>query len=105
VLYHKVSATGRGVIRSFLVARNTIWTLFKNLPIGLWQRHRDEIMAAQWHRFASALRAWRGVEARATLRGQLSGLITLSRVWAKRKRIQRARRVDDSYIESILTPS
>lgn len=105
VLYHKVSATGKGIIRSFRVARNTIWTLVKNLPVGLWQRHRGAIVEAQWQRFASALRAWRGVEARATLRGQLAGLATMPRVWAKRRRIQSTRRVDDTYLESILTPA
>jgi GT2 family glycosyltransferase len=105
VLYHKVSATGRGTIRSFRVARNTIWTLVKNLPVGLWQRYRGEILRAQWQRFASALRTWRGVEARATLRGQLSGLATMPRVWPKRKQIQRTRRTDDAYLESLLTPA
>ena len=34
VLYHKVSATGKGTLRSFYVARNTIWMLAKNLPRG-----------------------------------------------------------------------
>jgi GT2 family glycosyltransferase len=105
VLYHKVSATGKGIIRSFRVARNTIWTLVKNLPAGLWQEHKGEIVAAQRQRFAGALHAWRGVEARATLRGQLSGLATSSRAWAKRKRIQSARRVDIPYLESLLTPA
>ncbi len=105
VLYHRVSATGRGVTRSFGVARNTIWMLAKNLPAALWQRHRGEIFAAQWARFVDALRAWRGVEARATVRGQIVGLITLPRVWAKRSKIQSTKRVSDAYLESILTPA
>lgn len=105
VLYHKVSATGRGVIRSYLVARNTIWTLIKNLPAGLWARHRHEILAAQWQRHVSALRAWRGVEARATLRGQWAGVTSLPRVWPKRRLVQATRRVDEAYLDSILTPA
>jgi GT2 family glycosyltransferase len=105
VLYHKVSATGKGVLRSYLVARNTIWTLVKNLPAGLWKTHKGEILAAQRQRFVRALCAWRGKEARATVHGQLAGLVTTPRVWAKRKRIQSARRVDDKYIQSILTPA
>jgi GT2 family glycosyltransferase len=105
VLYHKVSATGKGVIRSYRVARNTIWTLAKNLPPGLWRRHRRAIVDGQWARFTDALRAWRGEAARATLRGQLAGLVTLPRVWTKRAQVQAMRRVDDSYLESLLSPA
>jgi GT2 family glycosyltransferase len=105
VLYHKVSATGKGVIRSFRVARNTIWTLVKNLPSELWRKHRGEILSAQWQRLTSALRAWRGIEARATIRGQWAGLLSIPRVWSKRRQVQRMRRVDEAYLESILTPA
>jgi GT2 family glycosyltransferase len=105
VLYHKVSATGKGVIRSYRVARNTIWTLAKNLPPELWQCHRREIVAAQCARSADALRAWRGEAARATLRGQFAGLLSLPRVWRKRAGIQAMRRVDHSYLESLLRPA
>jgi len=104
VLYHKVSATGRGFIRSYRVARNTIWTLVKNLPAGLWARHRREILAAQWQRHSSALRAWRGLEARATLRGQMACVSSIPHIWPKRRQVQAMRRVDEAYLESILTP-
>lgn len=104
VLYHKVSATGSGPLRSFLVARNTIWTLVKNLPAELWRRYRRPIIAAQWRRFADAVRSWRGVEARATLRGQVVGLLTWPRVWSKRRNVQALRRVSVEDIESVLTP-
>jgi GT2 family glycosyltransferase len=102
VLYHKVSATGKGTLRSFYVARNTIWMLAKNLPAGIWRRHRQEIVAAQWQRFVAALKAWRGKEARATIRGQLAGLIGLPQAFRKRSAIQAQRRTDDSYLESLL---
>ena len=102
VLYHKVSATGSGPIRSFYVARNTIWVLAKNLPAGLWQRHRAEIIRAQWQRFASAARSWRGAAARSTVRGQLAGLAGLVRPLRKRRVIQAKRRADDAYIDSLL---
>jgi GT2 family glycosyltransferase len=102
VLYHKVSATGKGTLRSFYVARNTIWMLAKNLPRDLWRRHRREIVAAQWQRFADALRAWRGVEARATMRGQLAGILGLPKALRKRPAIHAQRRVDDHYLESLL---
>jgi GT2 family glycosyltransferase len=102
VLYHKVSATGKGALRSFYVARNTIWMLAKNLPQEIWRRHRKAILSAQWKRLADAVRAWRGVEARATLRGQLAGLLGLPRALRKRPEIQAGRRVDSAYLESLL---
>jgi GT2 family glycosyltransferase len=104
VLYHKVSATGRGTLRSFFVARNTIWMLIKNLPAALWHHHRQEIVAAQKQRFTDACRAWRGAEARATLRGQMASVIGLHRVLRKRADIQARRRADDVYLESLLVP-
>jgi GT2 family glycosyltransferase len=103
-LYHKVSATGKGTIRSFYVARNTIWTLVKNLPLELWRRHRGEIVSAQWQRLIDALRAWRGSAARATVRGQLAGLAGMPTMLRKRRAIQAARRADLSYIEALLEP-
>jgi GT2 family glycosyltransferase len=103
-LYHKVSATGQGTIRSFYVARNTIWALIKNLPLELWQKHRGEIVAAQWQRLTDAARAWRGLAARATIRGQLASLTGLPAMLRKRHVIQAARRVDRAYIETLLTP-
>lgn len=102
VLYHKVSATGKGRLRSFYVARNTIWMLAKNLPPELWRRHRSEILAAQWRRFFDALCAWRGAEARATMCGQVAGLLGLPQALRKRSAIQAQRRVDDRYLESLL---
>jgi GT2 family glycosyltransferase len=102
VLYHKVSATGKGTLRSFYVARNTIWMLVKNLPSSIWRRHRQEIVAAQWQRFFDALQAWQGAEARATIRGQLAGLLGLPKTLRKRAAIQAQRRADDSYLESLL---
>lgn len=103
VLYHRVSATGGGPISSFYVARNTIWLLVKNLPAGLWHRYRGEIIRAQCQRFTSAVRAWRGAAARATIRGQLAGLAGITGPLRSRRAIQAKRRVDDAYIDSILT--
>lgn len=94
VLYHKVSATGGGPIASFYVARNTIWTLVKNWPAELWKRHRARIVAAQWRRFADAARSWRGAAARATMCGQIAGLLGAGRMWRKRKVIQSRRHIN-----------
>jgi len=105
VLYHRVSATGGGPIASFHVARNTIWVLAKNVPSTVWRRHRREMLSAQWERFVEAARAWRGTAARATMRGQLAAVVGLPRFLGKRRQIQATRRVDDGYLESLLTPS
>ncbi len=102
VLYHKVSATGKGTVRSYYVARNTIWTLVKNLPVELWRRHRDEIVAAQGERLRDALLAWRGAAARATICGQLASLVGLRDILRKRAAIQAQRRVATAYLESLL---
>jgi GT2 family glycosyltransferase len=102
VLYHKVSATGGGTTASFLVARNTIWVLAKNLPLGVWQKYRAGILAAQLARFIDAIRSWRGAAARATIRGQAAGLLGLPKMLRKRRSIQRRRRVSDAYIDSLL---
>ena len=102
MLHHKVRATGKGTVRSYYVARNTIWTLVKNLPVELWRQHRNEIVAAQWKRLRDALVAWRGEAARATIRGQLASLTGLQDILHKRAAIQARRRVDAAYIESLL---
>jgi GT2 family glycosyltransferase len=101
VLYHKVSATGGGATASFYVARNTIWVLAKNLPSQMWKKYRAGIVAAQWSRFLDAARAWRGAAARATMRGQLAGVVGLPKMLRKRRLIQTQRRVSDAYIESL----
>lgn len=103
VVYHKVSATGGGVIASYYGGRNCIWVIVKNYPSTLYRKYRSKIWAAQWQITRDALRAWRGEAARARLRGQMAGLWGLPGVWAKRRQLQISRRVPDDYLESILT--
>jgi hypothetical protein len=83
------------------VARNHIWVLAKNLPTTLWKKYRAGIVAAQLSRFTDAARSWRGAAARATMRGQLAGLVGLPKMLRKRRSIQIHRRVSDAYIESL----
>lgn len=104
VIYHKVSATGGGVIASYYGGRNCIWVIAKNYPAELYRKYRPKIWAAQWQITRDALRAWRGEAARARLRGQLAGLWGLPRIWPTRRRLQIGRRVSSDYLESILTP-
>ncbi len=104
-VYHVGSATGGGVLASFYNGRNLIRLLAKNLPTSLMLRMLPDILGYQAHRAAEALRAWRGAAARATLRGQLSGLAGLPVHLADRPAIQRRRRVSDESVYALLRPS
>ncbi len=104
VVYHHLSASGGGRIASYYTGRNTIFMLAKDLPGALFRRHWRAIIKAQFNIALDALRAWRGEAARARLRGQLAGLWGLPYWLAKRKAVQQSCRVDDSYLESLLTP-
>jgi len=103
VVYHRLSATGGGPIASFYVARNTIWVLVKDVPGPLLRRYWWPMLQAQVRRAGEALRAWRGAAARATLRGQLAGLVSIPSLLGKRRQVQRTRRVTIEYLESILS--
>ena len=102
VVYHKLSATGGGKIASYYCGRNFIYVIAKDYPASLLRRYWRRIFAAQLSIAWEALRAWRGEAARARLRGQLAGLWGLPRMLRKRRAIQRARKVSDEYLESIL---
>ncbi len=104
IVYHRLSASGGGVTASFYDGRNALFLLLKNYPGPLWKRYRTAILRTQWRDFWSALKAWRGAEARATLRGKLAALRFFPRMLRKRRAIQRGRRVPIAYLESILTP-
>ncbi len=89
---------------SYYDGRNTLWLIVKNMPGPLLRKYASAIVAGQWRRAWSALRAWRGVAARATLRGMLAGLWSLPRMLGKRRIVQRQRTEDVSAIEAMLTP-
>jgi GT2 family glycosyltransferase len=84
-LYHHLSATGGGTLASYYTGRNTIWVIAKNWPAALWRQHWRRIVGAQGRIALDALKAWRGAEARARLKGQLAGLWGLPRWFAKRR--------------------
>jgi len=102
VVYHKLSATGGGVTHSFYNGRNFFYVLVKDVPGALWRRYWPRMLRAQARISLEALRAWRGREARARLRGQLAGLLGLPRQLARRRAVQAGRRVSIEYLESIL---
>jgi GT2 family glycosyltransferase len=103
VVYHHLAATGGGTTASFYDGRNTLWVIAKNYPGSLLHKHWPKILAAQVNRAWSAIKAWRGQAARATLRGMLAGVATLPRALHKRRAIQGMRTVSDEYLENLLT--
>ena len=103
VVYHHLSASGGGVTASYFDGRNGIWLLAKNMPAALLRKYARGILARQVSLAWDALKAWRGPEARARLRGMARGLLTLRGALAKRKRIQATKRVSDDYLDSILS--
>ena len=102
VVYHHLSATGGGVTASYHDGRNGIWLIVKNMPASLLRKYARQIMARQLSLVWGSVRAWRGKEARARLRGMLAGALNMRRALAKRQRIQAAKRVSDDYIDEML---
>ncbi len=104
-VYHIGSASGGGVLASFLNGRNLIRLLAKDLPAELWPRMLPAIVRYQVGRARAALNAWRGSPSRATLRGQLAGLASLPRHLADRPAVQRRNRVSAEALYSLLSPA
>jgi len=102
-VYHHLSATGGGVLASYYVGRNTIWTIVKNMPTLLLLRNLPAIALGQLEITIDALAHIRGAAAQARLRGQLAGLLGTPRQWRKRQLIQARRQVDDMHIAERLT--
>lgn len=101
-LYHHLSATGGGTLASYYTGRNTMWVIAKNMPGPLIRRHFGRIIGAQWRVTRDALAAWRGVAARARLRGQVAGLLGLPRVLTWRQAVQQTRQVSIDVLDAML---
>ena len=104
VVFHHLSASGGGVTASYYDGRNSIWVLVKNMPGALMRKYAPRILGRQASLAWQALRAWRGAEARARLRGTVRGLLTVGSAIRKRRQIQGSKVVADAYIDSILSP-
>ena len=104
VVYHKLKASGGNVIASYYDGRNYLLILWKNYPTSLLRRYWKDLIHAQLTITAKALRAFRGPEARARLRGQLAGLLAFPRMLSARRNIQANRRVPDEALTDVLTP-
>lgn len=102
IVYHHLSATGGGPLASYLVARNRIWLIARNYPTALLAKHWRTVLARQCQEAATALDAWRGREARATLRGLIVGWLTWPRMLRARRTIQARRKLRDADLERLL---
>lgn len=103
IVYHKVSATGGGVINSFYDGRNFIWLLAKDVPGEILRVNFGRILAAQWGITRDALRAWRGAAARNRLKGQIAGLLGLPRMLRARRAVQRTRVISAAQARALLS--
>jgi len=103
IVYHHLSATGGGVTASFYDGRNLIFILVKNLPAALWRKYGGLILRAQGRQAGAAIRAWRGKEARAKLRGMFAGMVALPRMLKKRREVQAMRRISIEALETLLS--
>jgi GT2 family glycosyltransferase len=101
---HQGGASASGPLTSFYNGRNLIRLLAKDLPAGLVPQLLPGILRYQASRARAALAAWRGAAARATLRGQLVGLLELPRHLADRPPVQARRRVSDTHVLALLSP-
>ena len=102
IVYHHLSATGGGSLASYYVGRNTLWVIARDYPGDLLKRHWARIVRAQFGIAWSAVRSIRGAAARARLRGQVAGVLTMLRWRRERCVIQQRRRASIEDIEAIL---
>lgn len=94
IVYHKVSATGGGILNSYYDGRNFIWLLAKDVPSEILRANFGTIVGQQLRITWDALRAWRGEAARMRLKGQLAGVLGLPKMLRARGGVQAGRRID-----------
>ncbi len=104
IVYHKVSATGGGVVNSFYDGRNFIWLLVKDVPGEVLRAHWRAMLREQLRIAWQAVRAWRGEAARNRLRGQLAGVLGVPRMWRARRAVQATRVISSEALHQLLDP-
>jgi GT2 family glycosyltransferase len=102
IVYHKVSATGGGILNSYYDGRNFIWLLVKDVPGDVWRRHAGAILKSQLDITISAARAWRGQAARNRLKGQLAGIAGVPRMLLRRRAVQKTRTISTAELDALL---
>ncbi len=104
IVYHKVSATGGGVLNSLYDGRNFIWLLVKDVPGEVLRVHWRAILREQLGISVSALRAWRGAAARNRLKGQLAGVLGIPKMLRARREVQATRVLSADAVRALLAP-
>lgn len=102
IIYHRLSATGGGPLASYFCGRNFINVVVKDLPGRFLRKNWWRIALAQLGFAWQSIVHFREPSARARLRGQRAAFAQLRLTLRKRDAVQRARRVSDRYLESIL---
>jgi GT2 family glycosyltransferase len=103
IVYHKVSATGGGILNSYYDGRNFIWLLVKDVPGEVLRAHFGSILKSQVRITLDAVRAWRGEAARMRLKGQLAGMLGIPRILRTRAGVQRTRAIDNAALQQLLS--
>jgi GT2 family glycosyltransferase len=86
IVYHRLSATGAGMLASYYCGRNFILVWAKNMPGALVWRFLPALLRSQIGFTFESLRHVREEAARARLRGQAASLWSLPRFLRKRAR-------------------
>ncbi|HQZ99171.1 MAG TPA: glycosyltransferase family 2 protein [Thermoflexales bacterium] len=102
IVYHKVSATGGGVLNSFYDGRNFIWLLVKDVPGEVLRANLGAILREQFGITLSAIKAWRGKAAQMRLKGQLAGVAGIPRMLRRRRAVQASRVIDAGQVIALL---
>ena len=104
VVYHKLKATGGSVVGSYYDGRNFLYLLWKHYPLSLWRSNWKSVFKAQLGITWLALRNWRGKAARARLRGQIAGILSIHKIRGWRKAGKEKTSVADEVLISVLSP-
>jgi GT2 family glycosyltransferase len=100
VVYHRLSATGGGVLASYYCGRNFPLVWAKNMPRRLLLRYWPAMMRAQLGFTLHSLYHIREPAARARLRGQWASVIALPHFLRKRSRLAAAQQSQAALLTS-----
>ncbi len=85
VVYHRLSATGGGMLASYYCGRNFALVWLKNMPASVFRRYLGVMIWRQFALMVDSIRHIRGQAARARLRGQWHMLSRIVHFWRKRQ--------------------
>ncbi|GMQ78854.1 MAG: glycosyltransferase family 2 protein [Anaerolineae bacterium] len=104
VVYHKLKATGGSIVGSYYDGRNFLYLLWKHYPAFLWRTKWKSVAKAQMKISCLALKNWRGEAARARLRGQIAGLLTIHKIINRRQAGKSQPDIAEDVLVSLLSP-